>query len=368
MPDPEWLDRYAMPPDEVLVGRVAKWLAAHDADADLARPCELPPIEDLRRQNFEHLEEVVADAELRLRAWCKKQGENVPAGWNAPLVEARSALEISYLADFWYLSAEELLDFAAEGLGWPDSMPRVLDLEVLGLDLSELLSRDETDADDRRRRQHERTHLQIDGHEVPVDVENLRQLAEVVVSTLTESIVTQSGRIGLRQLPGHRDTRGTSGGGSGLTVARRPGMSEQQRTAVGLVGELVARAWLERHYGDVQWVSGYRNIVAGDSRGSDSLGYDFEARVGSRKVYFEVKALVGEARDFAEFELGQTEVVAAQQHGESFRILLVCSALESDSHEIFEFPNPLGRRGTGRYTILGRGLRYCCAFERQGGE
>ena len=46
------------------------------------------------------------------------------------------------------------------------------------------------------------------------------------------------------------------------------------------------------------------------------------------------------------------------------RILLVCSALESESRQILELPNPLASRGAGRYTLLGRGLRYRCAFAR----
>jgi ABC-type taurine transport system ATPase subunit len=107
------------------------------------------------------------------------------------------------------------------------------------------------------------------------------------------------------------------------------------------------------------------NIVLGGTQGSDSLGYDFEVRGRSRRtLYFEVKSLVGEAGDLAEFELGETEVVAAQRRRDSYRILLVCGVLESTSRQIFELPNPSAGRGAGRYTLLGRGLRYRCAFQR----
>ena len=279
--------------------------------------------------------------------------------------EARSALEASYVADFSYLSPERILEAVADALGWPSAMPRVRDLGILGLDPSELLSRDDADADDRLRRQHERTHLRIDGHEVSVDIESLGRLADAVASGVTEDLLAQSGKIALAQIPGRSEARHGAQGGRGLTMARNRGMSEEQRSGVGLVGEVVARAWLERHYREVEWVSGYRNIVLGDDPGSDSLGYDFRARGRSRgSLYFEVKALVGEVRDLAEFELGETEVIAAQRHRDSYRILLVCSALESESRQILELPNPLAPRGAGRYTLLGRGLRYRCAFAR----
>jgi hypothetical protein len=364
VPDPGWLDRFADPPEETLAERVGEWLARHGADADLDRPTDLPPVTELRTRNFESLDQVVRDAEPRVRAWCRKHGQGVLPAWNSPLSEARSALEASYLADFSYLPEDQLLEVVAETLGWPAAMPQVLDLDVLGLDASELLSRDEADADDRRRRQHERTHLEVDGHEVPVDVDSLGRLADDVASSVTEDVLAQSGKVALAQVPGRSETRRGTSGGRGLTIARHPRMSDEQRTAVGLVGEVVARAWLERRYPDVTWVSGYRNIVLGDDEGSDSRGYDFEVRGGSRHLYFEVKSLVGEARDLAEFELGETEVVAAQRHRDSYRILLVCSVLDSASREIFELPNPLGRRGAGRYTLLGRGLRYRCAFQR----
>lgn len=198
-----------------------------------------------------------------------------------------------------------------------------------------------------------------------MDIEHLGNLADVIAAGVTEDLLGQSGKVALVQIPGRSDARRGTQGGSGLTMARNPGMSEEQRTGVGLVGEVVARAWLERHFSEVGWVSGYRNIVLGDNEGSDSLGYDFRARGRAKgSLYFEVKALVGEARELAEFELGETEVIAAQRHRDSYRILLVCSALESESRQVLELPNPLAPRGAGRYTLLGRGRWYRCAFER----
>jgi hypothetical protein len=104
--------------------------------------------------------------------------------------------------------------------------------------------------------------------------------------------------------------------------------------------------------------------VLSDDGGSDSHGYDFQARGRSRgRVYFEVKATVGEVDVGAEFELSESEVLAAQRHRNSYRILLVSSVMDSELRQILELPNPLASTGVGRYTVLGRGLRYRCLFD-----
>lgn len=359
--DPAWLHVCASPSGELVAGQVGRWLAAHGASMDLDSASELVGVSELRSRNFEHLDQLVQGADLRLRAWSQKNGTVPPGGWNAPMIGARSALESSFRADFSVLSEVQLLELILDAVGWPDQMPRTLDLASLGLDSSDLVPRDEAEASDRARRQYERAHLQLDGREVSVESEQLGSLADTVTAGLSEELLTQTGKVTLAQISSHR-ARELRQSGQGLTIALGPKLSDQQRTGVGLIGEVIARAWLERRYGEVEWLSGYRNIVLGDSAGSDSLGYDFAVRHSGRKpLFFEVKAVVGEALETAEFNLGETEVVAAQQYQNFYHILLVCSALDSQSRRILELPNPLGRRGAGRYTLVGRGLRYRCS-------
>ncbi len=59
-------------------------------------------------------------------------------------------------------------------------------------------------------------------------------------------------------------------------MARMGRMTEDQRAAVGIVGEVAARAWLVNKYREVRWRSGYAAIVSGDPEASDSYGYDLE--------------------------------------------------------------------------------------------
>jgi hypothetical protein len=65
---------------------------------------------------------------------------------------------------------------------------------------------------------------------------------------------------------------------------------------------------------------------------------------------------------FAEFELGETEVAAAQWHRDAYRILLVAPALDTSYRQILEMLGPLGLHGVGRCTLVGHGLRYKCSL------
>lgn len=362
-PDPAWLDEYANPPEQAVATRVSQWLAGQGAPTDLSLPTTLPGLSELRSRNASALEQMVQAADTRVRAWTRTRGAAVPEGWNAPVVAARAALEQSCRADFFELGDDELLELIADSLGWPSGMRVTLDLTLLGMEQADLLSQEEAASAERSRRRHERTHLDIDGHEVPVaDEHDLRRLADAISAGITDGFLGQTGKGTLAEVTTPNPTPSRSYGG-GIPVARARQPSAEQRTAIGLIGEVAAKAWLERHYENVEWVSEYRNIVLGGTKGSDNRGYDFIARrSGGRPVYFEVKALSDPATHVAQFELGATEVREAQEHGNAYRILLVTSARDSATRRIVDLPNPLGRQGAGRYTLVGRGLRYQCSF------
>lgn len=161
--------------------------------------------------------------------------------------------------------------------------------------------------------------------------------------------------------------RPRSGGGSSakprIVVAKTKRASEDQRSAIGLVGEVAARAWLQRHYPDVRWVSGYAAVVNGDGEASDSLGYDFEVAWRDTTRLYEVKALSDPAAERVEFELGPSEVDAARRHARSnrYRILLITSALVPEERRVFDLPNPFSAQGRDRFRMVSRGVRYQCS-------
>jgi hypothetical protein len=363
--DPLWLKDYAVPPEALIANHVGKWLQSHSASDDLTRSCELAPLEELRSRNFQGLEMVVHEAEPRVRAWCRIHGLSAPAGWNAPIINGREALEASLRADFVTMGPEDLFGVITDGLGWPEEMPRTLDLSQLDLTEADLLSREDSDVADSERRQHERTHITIDGREMSAKLEDLREVAQAVVLGMTEETLSQSRKLGLKLVsPGSSRQNKSRTVKAGLTMASQRGMSEELRTAVGLAGETAAKMWLERRFPKVEWVSGYRNLMFGDDGGSDSHGYDFRVETASgKKRYFEVKAFSADVTGVVEFELGETEVLAAQKHGNNFEILLVSEARDSARRKILPVPNPLASEGRGRYVLIGRGLRYRCEFD-----
>jgi hypothetical protein len=357
------LSIYETPPPELIAQQVAFWLGAHNARDDLTVACELAPVDELHQRNFGALEDLITEAEPRVRAWCRANAHTVPAAWKAPLLAGRTALEAGQLADFQILTPEILFAIVIDHLGWPDGMPPTLELSKLGLTENDLLSTEDTEDAERELLRHERTHITIDGREISASVHDLGEIAEAVARGITEETLSQSHRPTLRLvLPS--DKPGGRVGQGGVAAAARRDLSDEQRTAIGLAGEIAAKLWLERRYPKVEWVSRYRNEIQGGTEGLDSYGYDFWVETQSgQKRYFEVKAFTADISEGAEFMLGETEVRAAQEHGTRYEMLLVSEVRDSDRRRIITVPNPLSSAGRGRYSLLGKGLRYRCQFD-----
>src|SRR5690606_25434386 len=117
--------------------------------------------------------------------------------------------------------------------------------------------------------------------------------------------------------------------GSGPFVASTKRTPEDVRTAIGLVGEVAARAWLARRYGEVRWRSCYASLIEGDADASASLIYDIEGPCRDTWLLFEVKAITEPLRNVEECELGETEIRRAQEcaRGDRYRIVIVTAVL-----------------------------------------
>ena len=138
-------------------------------------------------------------------------------------------------------------------------------------------------------------------------------------------------------------------------------MSDEQKLAVGLIGELWVREWLRiRHHLEVvdesNWVSGYRDAVLNTSGGQDALGYDFIVARKSYTLYYEVKASTG---DPLRFELGPTEIGAAQRwrsdRDHRFRILYVTYVGDPTRMRVTVLPNPFSTKAEGKFRPVGKG-------------
>lgn len=345
---------------------MGKWLREHGADDDLDRPGTLPPVDLLRERNASAIDTLVKVLLPLVEAWCRKQGVEPPSGWHgAVLLESKSCVDRSGLSDLVALSESQLIDAVERAVRWPDGMPRTADLVQLGLTPNDL-------ARTAKRLSHgsggtsgivPRT-ITIGDAEVSVGRDQLSAIADIAARTVGESFLAQSGRVRLDAVQGvPRPRPGTSSPKQRIVVAKMNQTNEDQRSAIGLVGEVAARAWLQRRYADVHWRSGYAAVVNGDRDASDSLGYDFEVKWRDTTRFFEVKALSEPSADRVEFELGPSEVDAARLHarGSRYRILLITSALTPEDRRVFELPNPFSAQGRDRFKIVSRGLRYQCS-------
>lgn len=358
-PDPSWLHRFEVPPADEIARVVAAWLSAHGVHDHWQTPVTTAELGDLRRTNFACVEDVVEKARLRVAAWCRLNRQPVPPGWaSVPAMTVRGAIEGDGIADLITLEEDWIVERSARVAGWPAGMPKTLSLEALGLAPQDLAELDGEPARGGRPQKRAQT-IDVAGRPFEVGVDHLAEIARAAYDTIDEQFLDQKGTVRLGDAPdAGRGAAGRRGGS--IVVARTPGMTEEQRTAVGLVGEVVARAWLERRYEGVRWRSGYAVLVANDPDGSDDWGYDFEAPYRNSSLYFEVKSTVDAPSDLAEIELGWTEVDAAQRcaGGDRYRLLLVTSVLEPIARQIFVLPSPFSKKGAGRFRVIGRGLRY----------
>ncbi len=358
-PDGDWLTACRVPTLEQLQDCVCAWLAGHGAAADLDAPAVLPSVDAMRSAAATRLEDLVGAAAPLVRAWCRKHGVDVPAAWaGTPLLEASFALDESGMADLVELDDARLLAAAAAGAGWPDGMPLAADADELGL-APEDLRRAEDDAATARKASRPATTISVGDQELPVGTDNLARIAEAALASVDPAFLAQSGRTVLAQMAAAGSRQGASGGGRGA-VARDRALSEEERSAIGIVGEVAARAWLAHKYRDVKWVSGYAAIVSGARDAFDGHGYDFEVAWRNTTLMFEVKAMRAEPGWLVEFEMGESEVRAAQAaaRGDRYRILLVTSVLDPSERRIHRLPNPFSAKGQGLFRVAGRGLRY----------
>ncbi|MFI5753449.1 sacsin N-terminal ATP-binding-like domain-containing protein [Streptomyces sp. NPDC051644] len=365
LPDPDWLPRFVTPPEDEMRARTQAWLRSHDADDDLDRTTDLPPIDRLRELNTAALDPLVPALAQLVAAWCRRHGTPVPTGWQgAPLLEARTFLDGSGLSDLIELSEGQLLDVVRRGVGWPTGMPLTADAGLLGLTPADLAPRTGPAQGTAGPRGASPATIMIGEKEVTVGRDHFSAIADLASRTVDEAFLAQSGKVRLDTVaPVPQPGRGGSSGTSRVVVARLHQMSEDQRSAIGLVGEVAARAWLQRHYPEVYWRSGYAAVINGDREASDSLGYDFEVAWRDTTRLYEVKALSEPVGERVEFELGPSEVDAARTHarGGRYRILLITAALDPEHRQVFELPNPFSAAGRERFRIVGKGLRYQCS-------
>jgi hypothetical protein len=301
-----------------------------------------------------------------VRAWCRRSHADVPAAWEVEDfdVELRNRLDEIGALDFRNLSDEALAAWLRRIGVWPSGMVLSTDPATHGLTHSDLYVQETADAAAKAEKARAARRVQFQG--VPVDLDSsMSDLVDRVsrfLESQPESLQSAYRTSALGDLPAARRRAGSSGDAPGNKkgggVSNRP--SNEQTSAIGLVGEMVALHWLENRdpSGVVDascWKSGNCRFVIDGATGDDSLGYDFEVPRRGGSVMYEVKATTGDA---GMIELGETEVRCAQQFARSDRWrLLIVEDVFSLEPRIHMLPNPFLPDSRSLFSFVGNSVR-----------
>jgi len=365
-PDTAWLDRFDIPPDDLLASHVALWIEQHGREPDTA--VTLVEVAELRKQNHTTVAQVFADAKPLVGAWTRRHGLAVPPSWakESAVPDLIAAASAAAFLDFECLTEADAINWLARLEHWPDGMPLSLDRSVLNLSDADLLGARDAGEDERRERARQLSLVRLDGDEFDATRDGYAAIVEHVNATLRDDLL----RVGmaaasLAPIPARSPGPGSrtrTGPGKPVRPTR---LSKEQTSAIGLVGETIAYAWLSRRYptecSSGAWKSAYCETI-GEPPGDDTLGYDFEIVLTTRTVYFEVKATGGID---ASFELSEREVGVARDCVRSsryqYRVLFITEALDAKRRSFFVLPNPMDPTNAPFFRFPGSGLT--CTFK-----
>ncbi|MFJ1792474.1 sacsin N-terminal ATP-binding-like domain-containing protein [Kitasatospora griseola] len=282
-----------------------------------------------------------------------------------PAPEFQALLDDAGALDFRQLDEADLAPWLAALGHWPAGMPLTLDPADHGLAQEDLdRARDSAEQARAERLRRQRV-ITFGSTEFDVSTGDFTALVDALERMVAQHSGTVPGRKGFTALKEPKASSSRRPGAAGPTrpgrfVAADRGLSAAQREAIGFVGEWIAYQWLREHHrtaNEDSWVSANRRNVFPGSSGDDTLGYDFSVGSGRHPLLFEVKATQG---DGGAFELGPSEVKAAQRHSGSdrWRILAVTNVLDPAAVRVDVLPNPFAARGRGRYREEGGALRF----------
>jgi hypothetical protein len=333
-------------------------------------PTQGPPLRSVDHVSKTNTDLVTASATnltAIVRAWLARRDEPVETTWADGDSTSRAildALDIVGALDFAELTVDTVLGWLHTLGLWPSDMPRTDDLAVLGLTVDDL---DEQQSEEARRRAaaaRARRTVHIDGQPFDLD-RGLGELSAALDASLDATPGFLKARNRFTALRDVSDRPGRGGGPGGGGGGGRPArLTDDQRDAVGFAGEWLAYKWLEKLHGadfnPACWVSAYRaNAFPG--AGDDGLGWDFQVPTRQGELLYEVKTSLGEG---GQVELGETQVLAAQQHARNgrWRLIVVTDVLNRN-RRLRMLRNPFDSDARGRYVFVGQGLRLRYVFD-----
>jgi hypothetical protein len=370
-PDSSWFMTFDELPEAVMNHRISDWVSERLPIDPTSVALELP-LAEARAFNGARLRDFWARFSPLLAAWVQVPHPSASAEarqfWGDPQA-SRDAFQ-ERACDHGWLDFRELDEsriagwLSLDGI-WPAGRAADTDFAAWGLTPAGVLSAEERTKAARIEQQRRRVQIDFAGSTMSALKAGYADLAAAVALRVGEAVALRHISATDAELETMDPVKpsGSAGGGAGKRAPKSPenSMSDEQKLAVGLIGELWAREWLRRLHGlesvdESNWVSGYRDAVLNTSGGQDTLGYDFIVVRKSYTLYYEVKASTG---DPLRFELGPTEIGAAQRwrldRDHRYRIVYVANVGDPERMSVTLLPNPFSGKAEGKFRPVGKG-------------
>lgn len=370
-PDPTWFTTYDELPVDVMNAQIDRWIEGELPAATPDVPLSIT-LTECRTSNGVNLRSFLIKYAPILSACIRTAGVATTAQvrqvWSSPdtardtcIARARD----SGWLDFRLLDDDQIVYWLSLDGFWPVGKIASTDLAYWGLSADNMTSNEERTISIRLEHQRRRMQVEFDGMTMSAVTDGYIGIADAVAAAAAQAPALNhvSSKEATLQAMDFSKVSAATGGGRSTGIPKLPetGMSDEQKLAVGLIGELWAREWLLRRHklesvDESIWVSRYRDRILNTSGGSDSLGYDFIVATKSRTYYYEVKASTGNPM---RFEMGPTEIFAAQRYRadreHQYRILYIANVGEPARMVPTLLANPFSIKGAGAFRAVGRG-------------
>jgi hypothetical protein len=370
-PATAWFTTYDDLPEVVMDAQLTQWIDDHVPQDSTATPLDVPLIES-RSANGGQLRIFWDTFAPVLSAWVRAPGVSTSAEvrqtWADPATKRETcfanARDCGWL-DFRVLDDEAIARWLIPAGMWPAGRVANPDLAAWDLSASNLANSEERAKEEKAELQRRKSQIEFGGTTLSALKNGYADIAAAVAASLAQAKALQhvtSTDSALGTMDPVKPSGGP-GGGSGRGAPKSPenAMSDEQKMAVGLIGELWAREWIRLRHGldavnESMWVSCYRDTVLNTSGGLDGWGYDFIVATKSRTYYYEIKASTGDPR---RFEMGPTEIGAAQRYRidreHRYRILYLAHVGDPARMGTTLLANPFSDKGDGKFRAVGKG-------------
>ena len=371
--NPDWAFKYTEIPEDKLEGLIEEWISQEVSSTPIEGKVELLNLSSLQDRNRRALSEFWNLFGKVISTWVANTQDDVPPlvveTWSDPvnkrIIVISQIMEDGWL-DFRLLDNELIIKLFIKYGFWPEGKPLSTVLSDWGIDEEAIKENDSAIKEKKQKEKDKRKQIDFGGKTYSAEPDDFMDLAQAVKDSFDDSTVFDSAQNGLSNLSdvGKSKHSGGQGGGGGSSSKPDAVMSDEQKLAIGLAGEIYAGEWIKQYHrkvhnievNDDSWVSKYRDRILATDKGDDSLGYDFIVKLKTVTYYYEVKASQGNSYAF---QMGPTEIAHAQRctadKKQKYRVLYVSNVGHSSKTKIDFLPNPFSKAGSTKIRLVGKG-------------